>query len=67
MAIGSDPEVGVKFARWGDMDGPSRQAWYEYIKSRWGTHLLGGFATLHQPDPDRILHFHEMNFLDVTC
>lgn len=46
MAIGSDPEIGVQFSRWGDMDDKSKQAWFRHMKNAWGTHLMGGYATV---------------------
>jgi hypothetical protein len=46
MAIGSDPEIGMTFARWGDMDNAARAAWFRHIQTHWGADLLGGYATL---------------------
>lgn len=46
MAIGSDPEYGVQFTRWGEMDAASRLAWYDHVRTRWGADLMGGYATV---------------------
>lgn len=46
MSIGSAPEVGVRFARWGDMDEASRIAWHRHMVTAWGSDLQGGYATL---------------------
>jgi hypothetical protein len=46
MAIGSAPEAGVTFARWGDMTDDDRFAWFVYMTNRWGPNLVGGYATL---------------------
>jgi hypothetical protein len=51
MAIGSDPEIGVKFTTWGDMNQASRDAWFEYIRTKWTVNLMAGYATIH-PKPD---------------
>lgn len=52
-AIGSDPELGVLFARWGDMDDSSRAAWFARMRADWGADLLGGYARLCFPRPLR--------------
>lgn len=49
MAIGSDPEVGVEFARWGDMNELSRHMWFRYMQQHWGADLCGGYAKLIYP------------------
>lgn len=49
MAIGSDPEVGVEFTRWGDMDDMSKLMWFRYMQLHWGPDLLGGYAALIYP------------------
>ena len=66
MAIGSDGEIGVVFARWGDMDEASRQAWYRFMRTEWHANLMAGYATICQPkrpfiDPDP---FPEEPYLD---
>ncbi len=50
MAIGSDPEVGVTFGKWGDLTEEQQQAWYEYIRNKWGDTILAGYATIVYPD-----------------
>lgn len=68
MAIGSAPEIGATFARWGDMDEASREAWFQRVRGWVATgNLMDGYAKLCYPDPERIRHFHEMSFLDITC
>lgn len=47
MAIGSDPEIGVSFSRWGDMNDVSRQAWFTHMRENWHPNLMAGYATLH--------------------
>jgi hypothetical protein len=44
MAIGSEGEIGVQFARWGEMDAKSQQAWFDYMREQWGGDLLRGYA-----------------------
>ena len=46
MAIGSAPEYGKNFGRWGDMDDASREAWFKYMRDNWGEYLHAGYATL---------------------
>ena len=58
MAIGSDPEIGMTFARWADMDTAARQAWFRHIEANWGPDLMRGYATTVHPDPDRIQQIH---------
>lgn len=45
MSIGSAPEIGVTFTRWGLMTEQQQQAWFAHMKT-WGQHLMGGYATL---------------------
>jgi hypothetical protein len=33
MSIGSSPEVGVTFRRWGDMTPGEQRAWFEYLRT----------------------------------
>jgi hypothetical protein len=61
MAIGSDPEIGVVFWRWGDMTDEQKALWFEEIRS-WGSDLLGGYATLCYPDPERMAFYSEINW-----
>lgn len=56
MAIGSDPEIGVKFTRWGDMDAASQQAWFDHIRKMWGADLMGGYATVEEWRQHERLH-----------
>lgn len=57
MAIGSAPEIGVTFARWGDMTPEQRTAWFAQMKG-WGKDLVAGYGTIAYPAPDRIKHHH---------
>lgn len=45
MSIGSAPEIGVTFTRWGLMTEQQQQAWFAHMKT-WGRNLMGGYATL---------------------
>lgn len=62
MAIGSDPEIGVVFARWGGMDDESRTAWFRYMQERWGSDLMGGYAKVCHPDPERFPYLDEVTW-----
>lgn len=62
MAIGSDPEIGVVFYRWGDMDEEARREWYAVVRS-WGADLLGGYAVLCEPDPELRRTFAETQWM----
>jgi len=53
VAIGSDAEIGVQFGRWGDMDEPARQRWFEYFPAVWGPNLMGGYAKVIYVDQTR--------------
>lgn len=44
MAIGSDPEIGVEFTRWGDMTEEQRNAWFKYMREAYGPDLMGGYG-----------------------
>jgi hypothetical protein len=46
MAIGSDPEIGTEFTRWGLMSEASREAWFKFIREEWGADLCGRYAKL---------------------
>jgi hypothetical protein len=50
VSIGSAPEVGVTFARWGEMDEASRQAWFDRVRG-WveSGNLMIGYANLCFP------------------
>lgn len=52
-SIGSDPEIGVQFTRWGAMGEQARSAWFRHIVAHWGGDLCGGYATVCWPQrPD---------------
>lgn len=55
MAIGSDPEIGVEFTRWGLMSEEARLAWFRHMTSAWGGDLCGGYGTLCEPVGRRVL------------
>jgi len=44
MAIGSTPEIGMVFSRWGEMSEDSRAAWFSHMVRVFDTHLMGGYA-----------------------
>lgn len=46
MAIGSEPEVGVKFTIWKDMTDRDKEAWFTHMRENWGEYLQAGYATL---------------------
>lgn len=46
MAIGSEPEVGVKFTVWKEMSETDREAWFAYMRENWGEYLQAGYAVL---------------------
>lgn len=52
MAIGSDPEIGVVFTRWGDMDDEQRVAWFRHMREFMGGDLMGGYGKVCYPDPE---------------
>jgi hypothetical protein len=45
MAIGSEPEAGVNFTVWKDMNAADRLAWWDYMRENWNP-LMNGYATL---------------------
>ena len=49
MAIGSDPEIGINFTRWGLMTLEDQQLWFKYMQEQWGPDLVGGYGTLCYP------------------
>lgn len=54
MSIGSAPEIGTTFNRLGDY--PSWETlleWHRAWRRHVGDDLLGGYATLGYPDPER--------------
>jgi hypothetical protein len=65
VAIGSGGEIGVTFARWGEMDDASRAAWHAYMRTHWGTDLLGGYAKLCTPDPEMVRFYQEVTWTRV--
>lgn len=44
MAIGSDPEIGVAFTRWGDMSEDAKKKWFLHMQETYGSDLMGGYA-----------------------
>ena len=54
MAIGSAPEIGATFTTWGKMDEASRMAWFNHLRTAWAGNILAGYATLCQPDSERM-------------
>ena len=58
MAIGSDPEYGVKFERWGNMNHASRLAWFDHIRTNWNGNLMAGYAVTAYPDMQKIAQYH---------
>lgn len=57
MSIGSAPEIGVTFTRWGLMTEQQQQAWFAHMKT-WGADLLGGYGTLEEwRQHERANHF----------
>lgn len=48
MAIGSNPEIGVTFTRWGQMTDEHRNMWFDHMRNNWGANLMGGYATLQE-------------------
>lgn len=44
MAIGSAPEIGVTFYRWGDTPEEERYKWYRYMQEVYGPDLMGGYG-----------------------
>lgn len=59
MAIGSDPEIGVQFGRWGDMDDTARKQWLYHMRKAWGADLMGGYATVVYVDAEKRRSFCE--------
>lgn len=55
MAIGSAPEVGVEFSRWGEMTEEARSAWFKHIVDEWGADLQGGYAKVVFPNSKEFL------------
>jgi len=51
VAIGSTPEYGTAFTRWGLMTDTDRAAWFEHMVTAWGGDLCGGYATLCWRNP----------------
>lgn len=52
MAIGSSPEIGVSFRRFGDFEQDQHHLWYDHIRS-FGEDLLKGYAVLAYPTSHR--------------
>lgn len=50
MAIGSAPEIGVSFGRFGDLNDEQRRTWYEQVRA-YGPNLLAGYGVLAYPRP----------------
>lgn len=57
MAIGSDPEIGTQFSRWGDMDEETRLEWFDFVFYQWGPDLVGGYAKVCYPDKDLVDYY----------
>lgn len=49
MAIGSTPEIGKTFTRFGLMTAEEQREWYNHFRKTAGKDLQGGFATLGYP------------------
>jgi hypothetical protein len=49
MAIGSEPEIGKTFLRFGLMTEEQQRLWYDHFRKIAGKDLQGGFATLGYP------------------
>lgn len=50
MAIGSAPEIGVVFYKFGDLTPDQHDQWYANIRA-YGPDLMAGYATLHYVYP----------------
>lgn len=59
MAIGSDPEYGVKFEQWGNMNHASQQAWFTHIRTNWKHNLMAGYAVTDYPKAEKIEQYHK--------
>lgn len=46
MAIGSEPEIGVQFSRWGLMSDAAKEAWFKHVVTHWGPDLVGEYGSL---------------------
>lgn len=51
MAIGSEPEIGVQFKRWGLMTDTEKTAWFTHMRENYGPDLLNGYAKICYPKP----------------
>jgi len=49
MAIGSEPEIGVEFRRWGLMTEDEKLAWFRFLREHHGPDGVGGYATICYP------------------
>lgn len=49
MAIGSEPEIGVTFTRWGAMTPEQKRAWWDHMVTHYGHNLLAGYAVIGYP------------------
>lgn len=49
MAIGSEPEIGVEFRRWGLMTEEQKLAWFRHMTEVYGPDGVGGYATVCYP------------------
>lgn len=49
MAIGSEPEIGVEFRRWGLMSETEKLAWFEFLRTEYGPDGVGGYGTVCYP------------------
>jgi hypothetical protein len=49
MAIGSEPEIGVEFRRWGLMTEDEKLAWFKFLREHHGPDGVGGYGTICYP------------------
>lgn len=57
MAIGSDPEIGTEFSRWGDMDQEARLKWFSHVRNNWGPDLMGDYGKVCFPNQELVDHY----------
>lgn len=50
MAIGSAPEIGVTFRRWGLMNETERRDWFRFMREQFGPDGVGGYGTIVYPE-----------------
>ena len=54
MAIGSNPEIGIGFTTWGQMNNLQRDAWFTHMRNVWGNDLAGGYGHVCWPDMSKV-------------